>query len=233
MSNLGIRKGTRQFKPQATKRRVARSKDVEQRTESKEQGKRSTSETMQQSRKRTVPDEPSCSPISRTAPVPPKIPFSLVEQTLGEYRGRKRRRPLGLPKEELKKLAQKEAEEEAKEKAKELQQQQLISHTPQVKLVNGEIVLDESSLCIDQYKDPGEREMVEENEYIKMKRGPNNSPRVWTEQETELFFELLGEHGTDFEAISKRIPGRSRDQVQRKYKAEYTHHPYRIYNLFH
>ena len=114
--------------------------------------------------------------------------------------------------------------------------------TVQLKIVNGQIVEDESSLTIDrraqveaeaQIGEPVEeendlttrinrttwindrrREVAERVPMWKTKSDP------WTDEETERFYEALGSFGTDFFIISKMFAGKSRRQIKLKYLRE-------------
>ncbi|KAF1986024.1 hypothetical protein K402DRAFT_333595 [Aulographum hederae CBS 113979] len=44
--------------------------------------------------------------------------------------------------------------------------------------------------------------------------------KTWSEEETERFFEALSTYGTDFGMLADAMPGRTRDQVKRKFNTE-------------
>lgn len=150
-----------------------------------------------------------------------------------------------LTEEELEALKKKEAEEEriAKEKKdaakakdeerrrKELDGQVLAesSNALQVRLVNGEIVLDADSLVVERTEgdvhygdDP--MEVVEENSMTKKVNsgtyGKRKQSSRWDELETALFYDCLSQFGTDFEMIANMMPGRTRNQVRTKFNRE-------------
>ncbi|KAH8889349.1 hypothetical protein GQ53DRAFT_653043, partial [Thozetella sp. PMI_491] len=100
---------------------------------------------------------------------------------------------------------------------------------PQFQIVDGQIVLDASSLQVDRHaraaEDAGNQEVVEENDftrkvtsatYLRRKR----KPQQWTDEETEEFYRLLRIFGTDFETISRMIPGKDRSNVIGKFRRE-------------
>ncbi|KAJ2785953.1 hypothetical protein H4R18_000168 [Coemansia javaensis] len=107
----------------------------------------------------------------------------------------------------------------------------------QVRVVNGEVVIDTDSLVISRSamaEDTGEPlELVDESErprfinsltYVK-KRG---SRRRWGHEETELFYQQLRTFGSDFEMISSVMPNRSRYDIRNKFKLEERKNPQRI-----
>ncbi len=68
-------------------------------------------------------------------------------------------------------------------------------------------------------------EVVEENEftrritsstYLRRKR----RPQQWTDEETAEFYRLLRMFGTDFETISRMMPGKDRSNVIGKFRRE-------------
>ncbi|CAG8566319.1 8621_t:CDS:2 [Paraglomus occultum] len=109
---------------------------------------------------------------------------------------------------------------------------------PQVRVVNGEIVIDEDSLRIDRsaMHKPVQEELLElvvENPYSTIINSASYSKRSranekWKEDETELFYKALSMWGTDFEIISKLFPTRTRRQVKAKFKRESRLDPKRI-----
>ncbi|CAI4217586.1 unnamed protein product [Parascedosporium putredinis] len=100
---------------------------------------------------------------------------------------------------------------------------------PQV-IVNGQIVVDQSSLVMDRHaRDAvdGPIEEVEENEFThkvtsnsfrtgSKLRGPNH----WSEDDTEKFYHALKRFGTDFEMIAQLFPGRQRRHIKMKFNRE-------------
>ncbi|CAO3596155.1 unnamed protein product [Absidia cylindrospora] len=111
------------------------------------------------------------------------------------------------------------------------------SSAPQVRLVDGEIVLDTSSLYID--KPLGQRkqvdyEVVEEDNTSKRinshtyGKQHGTRGRRWTKDESALFYEGLAQHGTDFEMISTMIPNRSRREIKLMFNRQEKVCPWKI-----
>ncbi|KAH0609933.1 uncharacterized protein H6S33_012479 [Morchella sextelata] len=108
----------------------------------------------------------------------------------------------------------------------------------QVRIVNGEIVIDDESLQIDRRErdalDEDALEIVEENQHTRRITSQTFSKREkvskWDAEQTGRFYEALSMFGTDFEIISKMFPGRSRRQMRNKYLCEERKNPHRITN---
>lgn len=108
---------------------------------------------------------------------------------------------------------------------------------PQVRVVNGLIVLDVNSLQVDRtiQDAAGEDiavEYVEENplERVVNSRSYSKSqstPR-WDALSTEMFYDGLSLWGTDFEMISKMFPTRTRKQIKNKFTLEERRNPTRL-----
>ncbi|KAK2796937.1 Transcription factor TFIIIB component B [Onygenales sp. PD_10] len=107
---------------------------------------------------------------------------------------------------------------------------------PQMRIVNGEIVVDTASLQIDRHADAarnaGDMEEVEENPLTKRINAASFGKRTkiesWDEEMTDLFYRGLRMFGTDFMMISKMFPGRSRRQIKLKFSNEERRYPERI-----
>ncbi|CEI38816.1 hypothetical protein FVEN_g4653 [Fusarium venenatum] len=110
---------------------------------------------------------------------------------------------------------------------------------PQFRIVDGQIVIDQSSLSVDRHARAaaaaGDMETVEENDFTRlitsnsfMNTSKLKGPNIWTEDETELFYRGLCMFGTDFEMISKMFPGKQRRNVKLKFNREERHCPRRI-----
>ncbi|KAJ5248934.1 hypothetical protein N7468_000385 [Penicillium chermesinum] len=107
---------------------------------------------------------------------------------------------------------------------------------PVMRIVNGEIVLDASSLEVDRHadaaRDVGELESVEENQFSRRVNqstwGKRSKTEAWDEERTDLFYRGLRMFGTDFMVISKMFPGRSRHQIKLKFNNEERKDPQRI-----
>ena len=109
---------------------------------------------------------------------------------------------------------------------------------PATRIINGEIVLDESSLRIDRHAHATSGqvdqalETIEESDLTRhvtagswVKR---DKTRSWNDELTELFYEGLRMFGTDFGMISKMFADRTRHAVKRKFCLEEKLYPARI-----
>ncbi|KAI9205714.1 uncharacterized protein BJ171DRAFT_499431 [Polychytrium aggregatum] len=99
------------------------------------------------------------------------------------------------------------------------------SFGPQIRIVNGQIVVDEQSLMIadDAQSEIGEMEEVDESDRHITSASFSRKPRIvgkWTKEETRLFYDALSMFGTDFNLISKMFPGKNRTLLKRKYRLE-------------
>jgi len=108
-------------------------------------------------------------------------------------------------------------------------------HAMQVRVVNGQIVLDEETLQVDRrelVQEDGPREIVEESSLTRRVNagtwGKREKPERWDEASTDRFYEGLGMFGTDFELISGLFPDRSRRQIKNKFTAEERRNPARV-----
>ena len=107
---------------------------------------------------------------------------------------------------------------------------------PQMRIVDGQIVLDEESLRVDRHQrdaiEEGNMEVVEENQHSRLVNSGTWSKHEkgdrWESAATERFYETLSMFGTDFEMISKLFPGRTRRQIKNKYNCEERKNPKRI-----
>lgn len=107
---------------------------------------------------------------------------------------------------------------------------------PVMRIVNGEIVLDNASLEVDRHADAaraaGELEDVVENQLTRKVNqatyGKRTKNETWDEEMTDLFYRGLRMFGTDFMVISKLFPGRSRRQIKLKFNNEERKDPQRI-----
>ncbi|KAL5351676.1 hypothetical protein ACLOAV_003536 [Pseudogymnoascus australis] len=113
---------------------------------------------------------------------------------------------------------------------------QTASVGPRMRLVDGQIVIDESSLNLDRHKlaaaNAGVMEIIEENEFTRittsgtfMKREKNI---FWDMEAEEKFYVGLRMFGTDFEMISKMFPDRNRRQIKLKFNKEERLYPSKI-----
>lgn len=107
---------------------------------------------------------------------------------------------------------------------------------PQMRVVDGQLVLDEESLHVNRHQrdalEIDEMEIVEENVHTRIVNSSTWSKREkgdrWEEDSTERFYEALSMFGTDFEMISKLFPGRSRRMIKNKFNCEERKNPGRI-----
>lgn len=112
---------------------------------------------------------------------------------------------------------------------------------PQFRIVDGQIVVDQNSLAVDRHARAAaarageDMETVEENDFTRlitsnsfMNTSKLRGPNVWTEEETVMFYRGLAMFGTDFEIISKMIPGKQRRHVKLKFNREERHCPRRV-----
>jgi hypothetical protein len=111
------------------------------------------------------------------------------------------------------------------------------SGAPVVQIVDGEIVLQESSLMM-----PGQRRTVQQveeefGEVIHEDSAPTivgasynsfvvrKGPQHWGVDETKIFYDALRQLGTDFCSMEAYFEDRTRKQLKRKYKSEMTKNP--------
>ena len=112
---------------------------------------------------------------------------------------------------------------------------------PQFRIVDGQIVVDQSSLEMDRHARAAaaqagqDMETIEENDFTRlitsssfMNTSKLRGPNLWTDDDTELFYRGLKMFGTDFEMISKMFPGKQRRHVKLKYNREERHNAGRI-----
>ena len=109
---------------------------------------------------------------------------------------------------------------------------------PETRIVNGEIVIVQSSLTLNRHamaeaaRDAEPEEVVEENDLTRrinagsyMKR---EKRQKWGEALTDRFYDGLRMFGTDFEMISRLFVGRSRRLIKLKFTREERYEPQRI-----
>ncbi|EMR11115.1 hypothetical protein PNEG_00712 [Pneumocystis murina B123] len=107
---------------------------------------------------------------------------------------------------------------------------------PQVRVVNGKIVIDETSLQVDRRErdvNPDiEMELVEENDLSRKVNsaswGKREKSDRWSLEETQRFYNALSQWGTDFGVICKMFPNRSQRQIKNKFNSEEKKYPERI-----
>lgn len=101
-------------------------------------------------------------------------------------------------------------------------------------LINGQIVLNESSLQVDRHAHAAAEaaylEAQEEDEFTHkitsstyLRR--NMRGQQWTDEETALFYRGLSMFGADFETIARMFPGKQRKHIKLKYNREERNSP--------
>lgn len=110
---------------------------------------------------------------------------------------------------------------------------------PQFRIVDGQIVVDQSSLVMDRHARAAaaqtDMETIEENDFTRlitsssfMNTSKLKGPNIWTDLETEMFYKGLRMLGTDFEMIAHMIPGKQRRHVKLKFNREERHNSHRV-----
>lgn len=125
------------------------------------------------------------------------------------------------------------AEGEAREEA---EQPVLEGGGPRMRIVDGQIVMDDNSMQIDRQKiartGQGEIEEIEEHEFSKITTSGTYMKReraqLWDMAANEIFWKGLRMFGTDFEMISKMFPHRNRRQIKLKFNKEEKDNPAKI-----
>ncbi|PWN19603.1 hypothetical protein BCV69DRAFT_284234 [Microstroma glucosiphilum] len=108
------------------------------------------------------------------------------------------------------------------------------AHVPQMRVVDGQIVLDETSLTVNRNQEQAfeESEMIDEeigHKFVNSSTGSKREKSVrWTAVETDKFFKAVSMWGSDFEMISRMFPNRSRKQVKNKWTREERANPTRL-----
>ncbi len=97
----------------------------------------------------------------------------------------------------------------------------------QTRIVDGKIVLDETSLFANfgNEEDRDNMEVVDEREGDRFVNAATYSRKLgrnrkWTADETAKFYRALQQWGTDFEMIARLFPGRDRVMVKKKFNVE-------------
>ncbi|KAI7854748.1 hypothetical protein BDC45DRAFT_568992 [Circinella umbellata] len=145
--------------------------------------------------------------------------------------------------EQIKQLQEEAQRREAKERRQQQQQGgddsvlQETSNAPQVRLVNGQIVLDVDSLTVERQNeyeeiDTSAMEIVEESSLSRKVNSRTHGKYIqsarWTPAETENFYDAISMFGTDFEMIKHVLPNRTRNQIRSKFNREEKSHPEKI-----
>ena len=110
-------------------------------------------------------------------------------------------------------------------------------HAMQVRVVNGQIVLDEETLQVDRrelVENDEPREIIEESSLTRRINaatwGKREKPERWDPESTDKFYQGLAMFGTDFELVSGLFPDRSRRQIKNKFNAEERKNPAKVTN---
>lgn len=104
---------------------------------------------------------------------------------------------------------------------------------PQVRIIDGRIVIDEESLEVTAGRLDSRLEepslVIEGNSSVTYGTYMNKTPsEKWQPDETETFFRALAQYGTDFSLIERILPHRSRRQIKLKFKREERENPARV-----
>eukprot|EP01023_Acetabularia_acetabulum_P056613 TRINITY_DN6573_c1_g1_i3.p1 TRINITY_DN6573_c1_g1~~TRINITY_DN6573_c1_g1_i3.p1 ORF type:complete len:419 (-),score=81.15 TRINITY_DN6573_c1_g1_i3:494-1750(-) len=109
------------------------------------------------------------------------------------------------------------------------QQQQMCSQGPQLKFVDGQLVLDEESLQVEaqavddfsQYQRVrGEDQLLNSHTYM-----IRDKSQRWTKADDQKFFEFLGKVGANFDLMKFTFQTRTRNQLMSKYRREWKKNP--------
>ncbi|KAI9677533.1 MAG: Transcription factor TFIIIB component B [Caeruleum heppii] len=109
---------------------------------------------------------------------------------------------------------------------------------PQMRIVDGKIVLDDQSLQVDRHANAAaQADVMEEIVETELTRKVNagswlkkTQREAWDEDTMDLFYRGLRMFGTDFEIISKMLPGKTRRHVKNKFVKEERANSQRIKN---
>ena len=105
-----------------------------------------------------------------------------------------------------------------------------------MRIVDGQIVLDERTLQIDRHRDgqndAGPTEIIEENDFTRITTSGTYMKRektqAWDWAAMEMFYKGLRTFGTDFGMIANMFPHRSRKQIKLKFNKEERENPERL-----
>ncbi|OZJ01623.1 hypothetical protein BZG36_05354, partial [Bifiguratus adelaidae] len=104
-------------------------------------------------------------------------------------------------------------------------------HAPQVKLVDGKLVLDTDSLVISQKTQaPDEPEVIDET-HIPANRSNKKRTfggRRWTKQEIDVFYKSVEKWGEDYPRLAEELSDFSTKQIRRRYETEMLSNPLRM-----
>ncbi len=113
--------------------------------------------------------------------------------------------------------------------------QKEVVFAPQVRIVDGQIVVNEESLVVtaDSSANVSHEDynvVVETGNHVTSHSFLTNrtTTEKWSTEETELFYKALQQYGTDFSIIENLFPTKDRRQIKNKFKKEERDHPQRI-----
>lgn len=170
--------------------------------------------------------------------------ITMAELCRDLHTGKKSKREAQLATMDLKDLARKQREEEERIRNTKSSNDENLDgggsgvaiSGPQMRIVNGEIVLDTDSLQIDRHADADRNnEVLEEVHESSLTRritsasfGKRTKSQSWNAEMTDLFYQGLRMFGTDFNMISKMFTTRNRRQIKLKFTNEERKNPERI-----
>ena len=106
------------------------------------------------------------------------------------------------------------------------------SIAPQVQVVDGQIVVNQQSLSVKAQIEPlmkPERRVEESgNKLSAFSYSGYLAPEKWTKEDTDTFYTVLEQFGTDFGTIQKFFPKRERKQIKSKFRREEKSNPEKI-----
>ena len=106
------------------------------------------------------------------------------------------------------------------------------SIAPQVQVVDGQIVVNQQSLSVKAQIEPlmkPERQVEESgNKLSAFSYSGYLAPEKWTKEDTDTFYTVLEQFGTDFGTIQKFFPKRERKQIKSKFRREEKSNPEKI-----
>ncbi|KAK9701973.1 hypothetical protein K7432_011463 [Basidiobolus ranarum] len=100
---------------------------------------------------------------------------------------------------------------------------------PQMRVINGKLALDNSSLFVDRARinnsqDKTPIDVVEESAADRFVNSSTYLVKIksqrWSPEETEVFYQGLAKWGTDFSLIASMLPNRAQKQIKYKFKKE-------------
>lgn len=182
---------------------------------------------------RIVPSEIKMSDLCRNLRTGKKSARELELEKLDDEKLRKKKQRhanelVGEESSEAPESADQRLERLAKEKG--LRREDADRAVPNTMIIDGQIQIDESTLQIDRHADAAverDAERLEGVDESELTRRVTQSTWVkrdksggWNEDQTDKFYEALRMFGTDFQMISKMLPGRTRRSVKLKFTRE-------------